>query len=434
MGLDRVSLQSFLGDDEWVSFVQKNLAAAVPLLEELTGSPWPGRLDSILEDVSPAATGYAYYDSSSSQIVLGEQLDAHTLVHEASHMWFNGGAITERWVQEGLAEFASGMIGPELGVTQPPRNTPDRDAQSAFPLEQWRPPGVRVDATDDYGYAASYAAVRQLLAAIDKERRTEVIAAVLTGRSAYEAAGSRDHVAATSGRRFIDLVEEIGGNDRAAEIYDEWVAPDGSEEVLEQRHDARLAYRGLDDSDGQWRPPKGLRWMMTTWRFEKAEALMQQVEATSTEAGQLQDVASDAGLSIPQRLREAYESADETSAYAEAGASVAEGLDAAQEVREQQQWQADHTDPISRLGWAMLRGAQRTDAAGSAFEGGRFDEASNIVAQARTSRGFAPWLGASAVWLTFSMLGAATVGVVAMARPKRRQPLRPEPSPAGPPS
>ena len=49
--------------------------------------------------------------STKDTITISEELDELTIVHEASHAWFNRNWFTERWITEGLAdEYAARVL------------------------------------------------------------------------------------------------------------------------------------------------------------------------------------------------------------------------------------------------------------------------------------------------------------------------------------
>ena len=82
------------------------LSDSVPDLVGRIGLPWPvdGPLN-VLEVHTPLLEGYAgFYDPKSDEITISENLDDLTIVHEASHAWFNSRLFTDRWINEGLAE------------------------------------------------------------------------------------------------------------------------------------------------------------------------------------------------------------------------------------------------------------------------------------------------------------------------------------------
>ena len=123
-------------DSRWRRRVSAILSESVPDLAGRIGLPWPvdGPLN-VLEVHTPLLEGYAgFYDPKSDEITISENLDDLTIVHEASHAWFNSGLFDERWINEGLAEeYASRVLAAETrGQVDPapvdrrPRRRPSR--------------------------------------------------------------------------------------------------------------------------------------------------------------------------------------------------------------------------------------------------------------------------------------------------------------------
>src|SRR5690606_26230406 len=103
---------------------------------------------------------------------------------------------------------------PRPPESRPPSKAPDRDDPHALALTAWD----EVDITDgdhdvdDYGYAASYAAMVALPGELDDEMLAEVIGAAYEGESAYAGpAGDDVENRRTDWRRFLDLLEGRAG-------------------------------------------------------------------------------------------------------------------------------------------------------------------------------------------------------------------------------
>ena len=82
------------------------LRRGLPALRQRIGLPWPvdGEL-AVSEVHTPLLEGYGgFYDASDDEIVISEDLDDLTIIHEAAHAWFNAELFDERWINEGLAD------------------------------------------------------------------------------------------------------------------------------------------------------------------------------------------------------------------------------------------------------------------------------------------------------------------------------------------
>jgi hypothetical protein len=117
-GGEQIIVRAWPEDRPWRQRVTRLLTTGVPDLVALIGLPWPvdGPL-SVLEIHAPLLEGYSgFYNTSKQQITISEDLDDLTIVHEASHAWFNARLFSERWITEGLAdEYASRTLA-RLGI------------------------------------------------------------------------------------------------------------------------------------------------------------------------------------------------------------------------------------------------------------------------------------------------------------------------------
>lgn len=425
VGGDDVAILSFPGDDEWGAFVEQNVTAGLPELEALTGTPWPGGLETIREDVSPTVTGYAWFDVFEREIRLGEELDPQLLLHETSHAWFNSSTLGQRWLIEGLAEVVSTRAAVAIDAELPPPEKVDPASAEAFPLDGWvSPEQLVLEDADLFGYPAAQATVEELIGDLDDEAFVEVVAAALAGESAYELPGAKVARQATNGRRFLDLVETRGGNTEAAATYRTWVLAEKDHALLEERAEARELYAAFDERDGAWQPPQGLRWSMSDWRFGPAEELMDRLDAAAAEAGDLQDAAGAARLDLPDRIQAGYEEADTRSGYEALPALLAEASSAVSEVTEAELALQERGDPFSEAGEAMLGLPERVAAARDAFTADDLDAAVGHSAEIRRLAGYTPWLGAALVPLALIPLGWLLAGGLAVRGAGRRRRAR----------
>ncbi|MEU2199282.1 hypothetical protein [Isoptericola sp. NPDC019482] len=414
-----LTLQSFPGDRKWTGFVAKGLQDGLPVLEDLVGQPWPGGLDTIREDVSPKVLGYAWFDADRDEIVIPEDLDTATLYHELTHAWLNPDRLTGRWLSEGMTEVVAQRAADRTGVTSDPWSTPDRDADVAVPLTAWDAhPGELDEDAEQYGYAASYAVLQKLLGGLDDDAFTAVVSAAQAGESAYERPGSRDeNWGRTDWRRFLDLVEERGDVAGAPKVLRTWVLDAEQKAALEPRAAARDAYADLDEADGAWSPPLGLRTAMTDWEFDDAKDVRAALDGAAQGAGQVQAAAAAAGVEVPEPVRAAYEGASDADGYADLAtllpraAEVTTGVGGAVRAAE-----ADR-DPVSGLGAAVLGVDRAAERARDDLSAGDLDDAAERADAALERADAAPWAGAGVVVL---VLGAAG-GVAALVVRRRRR-------------
>ena len=276
---DEVVIRGWPDDRRWRNLVRELLEDGVPALVERIGLPWPvdGALE-VTEVHTPLLEGYAgFYDPETDRITISEDLDDLTIVHEASHAWFNGELFTERWISEGLAdEYAARVLG-DLGRGAPSPERVGRRDDSAFPLGEWPPPAAIRDEEagerESWGYAAAWQLMRRIVDRVGEDGMREVLAAAHAGTVAYpgEAAPEQSRLG-NDWRRFLDLVEvaeagpggvEAGPDDRSiAGLLEQWVLPDPEQRLLPARAEALEAYAGRSSR----RAMPGLRPTPSGWR------------------------------------------------------------------------------------------------------------------------------------------------------------------------
>ena len=211
---EQVVVRGWPEDSRWRRRVSVILSDSVPDLVGRIGLPWPvdGPLN-VLEVHTPLLEGYAgFYDPKSDEITISENLDDLTIVHEASHAWFNSRLFTDRWINEGLAEeYASQVLAAETRGKVDPAPV-KRTAKVAFPLAHWDPPApirdAQSDAREQYGYDAAWTVIRDIADEAGEEGMRKVFRAASDGTTAYPGDGAPEHTALPNDwRRFLDLTQ-----------------------------------------------------------------------------------------------------------------------------------------------------------------------------------------------------------------------------------
>ena len=287
-------LDGFQDDPGWSRFVAKQVTKGIPALEKLVGAKWPGGLERIREDASPSVYGYdGWFDPTDDEIVIGERLDTDLIFHELSHAWVNGERFDERWVSEGLAQVLAERAVKATGGTPYAHPKVSRSSKQALALNTWdSSAGGRSDDADDYAYPAAYAATKDLVAGLDDAQLAEVLGAGIRGERAYDPAGTKDTDGGrTTWSRWLDLLETRAGVDDAAAVFQRWVLTGKQRAQLAPRAEAREAYATVDEADGAWLPPEGLRDAMTAWDFDRADAVRAKVAGLGAAALAVQDAA-----------------------------------------------------------------------------------------------------------------------------------------------
>ena len=112
-GGEHLVIRAWPEDAEWETRVGGLLRVGLPVLADKIGLDWPVTGDIEVAEVhTPLLEGYAgVFYADEDRIEISEDLDELTIIHEATHAWFNGGLFSGRWINEGLAdEYASRVL------------------------------------------------------------------------------------------------------------------------------------------------------------------------------------------------------------------------------------------------------------------------------------------------------------------------------------
>ncbi len=402
-------LRGFRDDPKWSDFVADKVTAGVPVLEKLVGNPWPGGLERIREDTAPSVYGYdGWFDPSDDEIVVGEQFDADLIFHELSHAWLQGDRFTERWVSEGLAQVVAERTVVATGGKARSHPSVSPSSKEALPLNEWG--GSASDRSGEieaFAYPASYRATRDVTRGLDDKAFAAVVGAAVRGERAYDPAGTRDPDSGrTSWARWFDLLETRAGVDNASAVFSRWALTDDERANLAKRAKERTAYATLDEADGSWLPPEGLRDAMTAWDFERAATVRGQVAELGARAVAVQQAATATGTEVPDVIRTSYEAADQAEQYAALATSLPKAATAVRAVGEAERAASSDRDPLSELGAALLGVDDRTLESVGLLGKGRLDEAAAVADDAKGRADMALLVGVAVPLLTFLLLAA----------------------------
>jgi len=310
-------VRAWPGDDEWATFVSREVAAGLPELQRIIGRAWPlpDTVD-IREAYTPYLFGYAgLFDNGTNDIELGEDLDANVVIHELSHAWFNDDLFDARWLGEGFAQAYAAAVQDALGEEHRDVPHPLRTASYAFALEEWD--GMGTDDTDDarrtYGYDASWYVVDQLVQEVGLERMDDVLGVALDGKITYQGDADREPSSAKlDWRHLLDLLDDVGGSTTADELFVANVLTADEAELLTARDTSRTAYDSLVEDGAGWAAPLDLREAMSSWTFVVARMAAARTVLDARDA--LVPILDDLGVDLPAGTEAAYE---ETSANAD---------------------------------------------------------------------------------------------------------------------
>ena len=416
-------LAGFKDDPEWADFVDGRVKSGIPALERLVGTPWPGGLQRVREDASPSLRGYdGWFDPTDDEIVIGERLDDDLILHELSHAWLSGDRFEERWIYEGLAQVVADRAVRRIKGDPADHPPVSRRGDDAVALNAWDGSAdTRSTDVDGYAYPAAFTATSALLGDLDDEDFARVLASAITGERAYDPVGtSPPGGSRTSWSRWLDLVEDRGGVEDAPSVFTRWVLTPEQVTELAPRKAARTAYRAVDDGDGAWLPPEGLRDAMTRWDFDRAEQVLPEVASLGEPVRATQRAAAEAGLEVPAVVRAAYEGADAQEEYAALATSLPRAAGVITDVGDAARVAAAEHDPVTGLGESLLRVDQTSREATALLEAGDFDGAAVAADRASTRAAIALLVGVGVLHLVLLALVLLAVGGWLVVRSARR--------------
>ncbi len=382
-GGHKVVIEAWPEDATWRDRVVEVLSDGLPALEEMIGLPWPLTDELTVTEVhTPLLEGYAgFFDPRNDIITMSEDLDDQTILHEASHAWFNGSLLTDRWIGEGLAEHYADRVREQLRLSDDfdPKAV-ERTVKSAFPLDDWPDPAriddAETEAQELYGYGAAYTVIRKIAEDIGDDGMRSVLTAVRASENAYAGDDGPEVTGASMDwKQFLDLVQGVGGMETADDLFRDWVVTTSERGLLQTREDARDAYAALEAAGGEWAVPKGARANMALWRFDDATALLDAAEPVLDSRDDLLAASADLALSPPADLEKPFENATKASQLAAIGDTLEDGIAAAAAVDGARDVVEAERSPLVTLGLVGESPESQYGAARTAFEAGDVEAA-----------------------------------------------------------
>jgi hypothetical protein len=371
----QLTIRAWPDDSAWGRRVGSLFERGLPVVAELVGLPWE-RPDGLViqEGVSRTTGGYAgLFDPSAGRIEVAYYADAFVVLHEASHAWFNGTLLADRWANEAFASYyalaAAGQLNEKATGD---RLTPELQ-KSRIALNAWGGVGRDSPSTEDYAYAASLQLATEIAARAGPDGLRAVWAA-----AAQQTDGSPDW------RGLLDLLEERTGK-RYDDLWRTWVVRDNEVALLAARASARADRASLAAAADPWSVPRSIDDALHAWQFERATNLIAGARTVLGRRDEIQQQASDAGLTLPGRLKAAFESSDGVAAAtseADAEQAAMRSIAAAAAAR------PATPGPLDQFGLLGAAPEEALAAARSAFSAGDLAAATRDAAAARDA-----WLG-----------------------------------------
>jgi hypothetical protein len=322
-----VVVRSWSDDAPWAKRVGGLVKRGLPALGARIGLPWPDYATNLTieEAVSRSTGGYAgIFDPTAGKVAIAYYADEFVVLHEASHAWFNGTLLADRWSNEAFASYYGAVAARDLKVKVRTDVLTEELKKSRIPLNAWGPVGTEKVEQEDYAYAASLELARQIARRAGAGGLQAVWKAAAGRTGAYQPPGGGGATVEEppDWRGLLDLLEE-----RTDATYDdlwrEWVARPGDLVLLDQRAAARSKYQALLADVGDWQVPAPIRDSLGAWRFSDATTLIGEAEEIVDLRADVERVAEQADLVAPSALRLAFEDDD---GFADAKAEAAAEL------------------------------------------------------------------------------------------------------------
>lgn len=432
VGKLQVTLRYWKDDPAWADQVQRILQAGYPILDQMIGLGDPvNPAITIQEATSQSIAGFSgQYNQTSGQVEVSYFADPFVLLHEISHLWFNGDLATDRWIDEGFASFYAEQAVVQMGMPDHSPQLTDRLLPARMPLNDWVGPDEPDSTTTSFFYGASIEVAKETAALAGLEGLRAVWQEIRAGLSPYPAASGltvkSDASPGTDWQGLLDYLERITGKSYDA-IWRQWVVDPSQAADLTLRTQARTDYADATVGAGSWSLPPDIRQAMESWQFSRADGLLADASAVLSDSKQIAALAPIQGTTAPSTLRTAFERKSVGAASLEAHNELA-ALDAIAAARQAQTQSQGAARAVGLLGAdpaADLAAAQKAFAQGDVTRAKSLADGSRSAWEGANSSGQARILGGSALGIALVLL------VLAMIVAPRRA-VAVVPSPPGP--
>jgi len=427
-----LQVRAWADDAAWGARTLRMAAGALPLIQAAIGIPYPGGGPVVIEETVSATSDLPGEPASEgTRLLAGYDQPPFTLLHQLGHLWLAPDLAADRWITEGFASWAAARAAPEVTVDgiEPPYDPERRRASLAddrFPLVSWGA-GEASPAQDAFAYAASWAVAEEVEAIVGADALRLAWSRVAAGIGPY-APLSEDGVGRpppatrlpVDSRALLDHLEAVGDS-RVAETFERWVFDDETAALLDDRAAAREAYDELLAAASGWGAPEPVVVDLAAWRFDGAQQRIAETLDWLADRDSLAASAAEAGLTLPQRLRDRYRtgggSADARTEL-EAEQAVVDAYRAALVAS------ADERGILERIG--MLGGPEPDTLlrdANGLFAEGDLRGAADAVDEARLALDQAGTQGVVRVGAAVILIGVLATLAWALARRSRPRPL-----------
>jgi hypothetical protein len=424
-----LQVRAWTDDEAWGERTLELVSAALPLLEDRLGVPYPEVGPLVVEETVAGAQDLGGEPApSGTHLQVGYDQPGFTLLHQLAHVWLADDLVAQRWITEGFASWMAAGAAAELDVDPPfdPATRRGALSDSAFPLVSWGA-GESSPEQDAFAYAASWAVAEEIASLVGDDALRLAWQRMAAGTSPYEPIAEETPTAdepspnrqPVDARALLDQLEAVG-DEELGELFERWVLDEETSGHLADRSEARQAYEGLLTAAGDWGAPEPVKVDLAAWRFESATQRIGEAVDWLADRDELMASAELAGLSVPQRLRDRYRTAggsDDARDELEAEAAVVVAYQAALDRN------AAPRGIVERIG--LLGGSDPGDLLADAnrlFAEGDLHGAADATAEAGARLERASTEGLLRVAAAAAVVVALLALAVALARRQRRRP------------
>ena len=162
-----ISVEYWDGEDEWADKMLHTTMESLPVLEQVTGLPYPTEYDITIKQATSADTlGYGGVNNEVEGIILLHTENYETLIHELAHYWTRECDFEAIWMDEGYANLYTYLV---LEQTHPDDATARKElyfdqyetmkSTHNISLSDWKvPDNLNSENANeiDYGYKKSF--------------------------------------------------------------------------------------------------------------------------------------------------------------------------------------------------------------------------------------------------------------------------------------
>ncbi len=132
-----LQVRAWTDDPAWGERTLELVAAALPLMEERLGVPYPEVGALVVEETVAGAQDLGGEPApSGTHLQVGYDQPSFTVLHQLAHVWLADDLVAQRWITEGFASWMAAGAAAELEVDPPfdPAARREELADDAFPL------------------------------------------------------------------------------------------------------------------------------------------------------------------------------------------------------------------------------------------------------------------------------------------------------------